>query len=65
MNWLAIIASILHRTGVSTQKEPGIPNGYRRVRCPSCEETHLRPYTVRERPLPRSSRTDTIPIRLR
>jgi len=39
-----------------------IPEGYRRVRCPSCEETHLRPYTVRETPLRRTPRTDTIPI---
>lgn len=37
------------------------PKGYRWVRCPSCEELHLRPGTVRTEPLRAGPRTDTIP----
>ena len=37
-------------------KEP--PPGYRWVKCPSCEELHLRPGTMRTEPLPNYGRTD-------
>ena len=40
-----------------------VPPGYRLMKCPSCEELHLRPGNVRTEPLRDTPRTDTIPIR--
>lgn len=41
---------------------PRVPRGYKKVRCPACEETHFRPCTVREEPLRSTPRTDTVPV---